>query len=61
MIDTQGMSAPGEGNVSEVKENPPFIPKKINAFTDIEREELKQMMREVLNEESSQKIDKASD
>ena len=61
MIDTQGMSAPGEGNVSEVKEHPPFIPKKINAFTDVEREELKQMMREVLNEESSQKIDKASD
>ena len=55
MIDTQGMSAPGEGNVSEVKENPPFIPKKINAFTDIEREELKQMMREVLNEQAGEK------
>ena len=55
MIDTQGMSAPGEGNVSEVKEHPPFIPKKINAFTDIEREELKQMMREVLNEQAGEK------
>ena len=49
-MDTQGMTAPGEGNVSEVREHTPFIPKKINAFTDMEKEELKQMMREVLNE-----------
>ncbi len=49
-MDTQGMSAPGKGNVSEVKEHSPYIPKKITAFTDMEREELKQMMRDVLNE-----------
>ena len=55
MIDTQGMSAPGEGNVSEVREYPPYIPKKITAFTDIEKEELKQMMREVLNEQAGEK------
>ena len=49
-MDTQGMSAPAEGNVNEVREYPPYIPKKITAFTDMEKEELKQMMREVLNE-----------
>ena len=49
-MDTQGMSAPGEGNVSEVREHPPYVPKKITVFTDMEREELKQMFREVLDE-----------
>ena len=49
-MDTQGMTAPGEGNVNEVREYSPYIPKKITAFTDMEKEELKQMMREVLNE-----------
>ena len=49
-MDTQGMSAPIEGFVKEVEEYPPYVPKKMTIFTDMEREELKQMMREVLNE-----------
>ncbi len=49
-MDTQSMSAPRKGSVSEVQEYPPYIPKKIPIFTDMERKELKQMMREVLNE-----------
>ena len=50
-IDTQGMSMPSTGKkkiVVEYKPNPHF--KKLNAFTDMQREELKQMFREVLDE-----------
>ena len=48
-MDTQGMSVPGSG--SDVVENvKPYEPKKIPAFTEQEREELKDIMREVLNE-----------
>ena len=50
MIDTQGMSAPGSASVDEFVESKPFQTKFIPAFTDQEIEELKQMMREVLNE-----------
>ena len=50
MIDTQGMSAPGSGFSDKINEYPAYKPKIINAFTDKEREELKQMMREVLDE-----------
>ncbi len=49
-MDTQGMTAPGKGSVSEVQEYPPYIPKKIPIFTDMERKELKELIHEVLNE-----------
>ena len=49
-MDTQGMSAPRKGSVSEVQEYPPYIPKKISIFTDMERKELKELIHEVLNE-----------
>ena len=55
MIDTQGMSAPIDGPICSTHVDTdttqlPFLPKIYNAFTDQEREELKQIMREVLNE-----------
>jgi hypothetical protein len=49
-MDTQGMSAPGKSNVSEVREYSPFIPSKLTIFTDLERKELKQLIHEVLDE-----------
>ena len=50
-MDTQGMTSPIEGKeVKAKREYPPYIPKAIPVFTDMERKELKQMMREVLNE-----------
>ena len=50
-IDTQGMSMPSTDKnniVVEYKPNPYF--KKLNAFTDMEIKELKQIFREVLDE-----------
>tara|TARA_R100000008_G_scaffold40424_1_gene23179 strand:- start:175 stop:372 length:198 start_codon:yes stop_codon:yes gene_type:complete len=49
-MDTQGMTAPGEGIVSELQEYPPYIPTKLTAFTDMERKELKELIHEVLDE-----------
>ena len=49
-IDTQGMSLPSNGNVDNDIQYTPMPVKKMTVFTDMEREELKQMMREVLNE-----------
>ena len=50
-IDTQGMSGPSTGKVisSNIQYKPMEV-KKMTIFSDMEREELKQMMREVLNE-----------
>ena len=50
-IDTQGISAPSTGKVvySDIQYTPMPV-KKMTIFNDIEKEELKQMMREVLNE-----------
>ena len=48
-IDTQGMSIPSTGNDVTVEYKPTHF-KKLSAFTDMEREELKQMFREVLDE-----------
>ena len=50
-IDTQGMSSPSSTrpiNTDILYE--PMPVKKLTIFTDMERKELKQMMREVLNE-----------
>jgi|TARA_Y100000401_G_scaffold60905_1_gene48260 hypothetical protein len=58
MIDTQGMSAPVDGPVCSTRVDTdtthlPFQPKVYGAFTDREREELKQIMREVLDEKTN--------
>jgi hypothetical protein len=36
--------------VQEYKEPAPFVPATRNVFTDLEREELKEIFREVMNE-----------
>ena len=50
-IDTQGLTAPSTGKVisSNIQYSPMPV-KKMTIFNDREREEIKQMMREVLNE-----------
>ena len=60
-MDTQGMSVPGEGNVSEVREYPPYIPKKMTIFTDMERKELKEIINEVLDEREQRYHDNKDD
>ena len=50
-MDTQGMSAPIEGEKVEVNvDYSPYIPIKLTAFTDMERKELKEIINEVLDE-----------
>ena len=49
-IDTQGMTLPSKGNVDTNIQYTPMSVKPMTVFTDKEKEELKQMMREVLNE-----------
>jgi hypothetical protein len=57
-MDTQAMSGPvDKGPACSVlidtdTTHLPFKPKVINAFTDQERDELKQIIREVLNEKA---------
>ena len=48
-IDTQGMTLPSNGDNVKIEHKPTHF-KKLSIFSDMEREELKQMMREVLNE-----------
>ena len=49
-MNTQGMTVPSKGIESKVQEYPLFKPKKLTVFTDLEREELKQLIHEVLDE-----------
>ena len=49
-IDTQGMSTGKGGTVDPNIVYPPFKPKKMTIFNEQEREELKEIFREVLNE-----------
>ena len=49
-INTQGMSLPSNGDINTDIQYTPMPVKKMTVFTDMEREELKQIMREVLNE-----------
>ena len=49
-IDTQGMTLPSTGNTSHTVEHKPPTFKKLNTFTDLEREELKELFRQVLDE-----------
>ncbi len=49
-IDTQGISLPSDKPIDRNIQYEPMQVKKMRIFTDIEREEIKQMMREVLDE-----------
>ena len=57
-MDTQAMSSPSDKGpacsvlIATDTTHLPFKPKAINAFTDQERDELKQIIREVLNEKA---------
>ena len=59
-MDTQGMSAPIDGEKVEINvDYSPYTPKVIPAFTDMERKELKEIINEVLDErEISKKTSK---
>jgi len=49
-IDTQGMSIPSKGNTNFKREIPPMPVKHRTIFTTEEREELKQIINEALDE-----------
>ena len=50
-IDTQGMSGPSTGKVTSSDiQYPPMKVKKMTIFSDIEREEIKSMVKEALDE-----------
>ena len=49
-MDTQGMSSPIKGDKRVIKQYKPYKAKVIPAFTDNERKELKEIIREVLDE-----------
>ena len=49
-IDTQGMSFPGSGKLPSRKSYPPLVIPKRNVFTDLERQELKDIINETLDE-----------
>ena len=49
-IDTQGLSAPSDKPINHNIQYKPMQVKKMRIFNDMERDELKQMMREVLDE-----------
>ena len=49
-IDTQGITAPSAKPIDRNIQYPPMKVKKLNVFTDLEREELKELFRQVLDE-----------
>jgi len=49
-IDTQGMSIPSTGNINSERDIPPMPVKHRTIFTTEEREELKQIIHEALDE-----------
>tara|TARA_B100001059_G_scaffold1150_1_gene925 strand:- start:2282 stop:2458 length:177 start_codon:yes stop_codon:yes gene_type:complete len=49
-IDTQGMSISSGGKTSSKKSYPPLVIPKRNVFTDLERQELKDIINETLDE-----------
>tara|TARA_R100000329_G_scaffold121740_1_gene100371 strand:- start:879 stop:1049 length:171 start_codon:yes stop_codon:yes gene_type:complete len=53
-IDTQGITAPSTGKpCTDIDiDYSPMVVKKMTVFTDVEKEELKQIFREVLDEYS---------
>ena len=54
-IDTQGMSLPSDGKVKSKKMYPPLVIPKRNIFTDSERQELKDIINETLDEREQRK------
>jgi len=54
-IDTQGMSFPGSGKSKSRKSYPPLVIPKRNVFTDLERQELKDIINETLDEREQRK------
>ena len=55
-IDTQGMSVPSGGKTSSKKSYPPLVIPKRNVFTDLERQELKDIINETLDEREQRKF-----
>ena len=55
-IDTQGMSIPSGGKTSSKESYPPLVIQKRNVFTDLERQELKDIINETLDEREQRKI-----
>ena len=56
-IDTQGMSLPGDGKSKSKRFYPPLVIPKRNVFTDLERQELKDIINETLDEREQRKTD----
>lgn len=54
-IDTQGMSFPSNGKSKSRKSYPPLVIPKRNVFTDLERQELKDIINETLDEREQRK------
>ena len=54
-IDTQGMSLPSDGKPKSKRSYPPLIIPKRNVFTDLERQELKDIINETLDEREQRK------
>jgi hypothetical protein len=54
-IDTQGMSISSGGKTSSNKSYPPLVIPKRNVFTDLERQELKDIINETLDEREQRK------
>ena len=54
-IDTQGMSLPSDGKSKSKKIHPPLVIPKRNVFTDLERQELKDIINETLDEREQRK------
>ena len=49
-IDTQGMSLPSDGKSKSKRSYPPLVIPKRNVFTNLERQELKDIINETLDE-----------
>jgi hypothetical protein len=54
-IDTQGMGIPSGGKSKSKKFYPPLVVPRLNVFTDLERQELKDIINETLDEREQRK------
>ena len=60
-IDTQGISAPSNKPIDRTIKYPPLEVKKMKAFTDLERTELKEIIIEVLDEWSNKQYNESDE
>tara|TARA_R100000458_G_C8111000_1_gene133766 strand:+ start:57 stop:269 length:213 start_codon:yes stop_codon:yes gene_type:complete len=60
-IDTQGISAPSNKPIDRTIKYPPLKVKKMKAFTDLERTELKEIIIEVLDEWSNKQYNESDE